>query len=141
MRFFNCRRMIMTRVSYDQNSAHISFVQSKTEKKTIHETCSWVFSLLFMRFIVRFVFTIAAKINLHDLICFETFLESLLNNCIVFRFGMMIDCENKFFERKIHRIDERRSQIHDHDKEIRCRSKRNERWKFRLCEMINFFLD
>ncbi len=28
----------------------------------------------------------------------------------------MINCQNKFFERKIHRIDEQKSQIHDHDK-------------------------
>jgi hypothetical protein len=114
--------------------------RAKQKKKTIHETCKWVFSLLFMKFMTRFFFTIAAKINLHDLICFETFLESLFNNCIVFRFDMLIDCQNKCFERKIHRIDERRSQIHDHDKEIKCENKKMKDENLNYARWSTFFL-
>jgi hypothetical protein len=118
----------------------LALFRAKQKKKQFTRRVDECFRFFFMRFIVRFFFTIAAKINLHHFICFEIFLESLLNNCVIFEFDMIIDCQTKFFERKIHRIDERRSQIHNDDEEISWERKKNEKWKFKLCEIINFFL-
>ena len=113
MKIFVRRFMIMRFVSKNQNPAHINFIQNETEKRTVNQTNSSMFSFSIMFYVFRLIVAIASKIDFENLVCFEIFFRSLFDNSIILKFSEKIKRFMQFFKKKISFDDEKRLQFHE----------------------------
>ena len=113
VKIFARKFMIMRFVSKNQNSAHIDFIQSETEKRTVNQTNNSIFSFSIMFYVFRLIAAIASKINFENFVCFEILLRSLLDNSIILKFSKKIKRFMQFFKKKISFDDEKRLQFHE----------------------------